>query len=96
METKCQNNKGKPKEEEVTITIGLLEWKEKRLKPVRGKRIALRVSNHAPYAEILSKAVKRWRAYHSDLYIEDEEYFLVFKVASKPNLYLERLNFYPF
>ena len=77
--TKCQNNKVKPKEEEMTIAIGLLEWKEKRLKPVRGQRIALRVSNNAPYAEILSKAVKKWKAHHSDLYIEDEEYFPVFE-----------------
>ena len=63
----------------MTIAIGLLEWKEKRLKPARGKRIALRVSNNAPYTEILSKAVKKWKAYHSDLYIEDEEYLLVFE-----------------
>ena len=76
--TKCQKNKGKPKEEEVTIAIGLLEWKEKRLKPARGKRIALRVSNNAPCTQILSKAVKKWKAYHSDLYIEDEEYLLLF------------------
>ena len=74
-----RKKKGKPKEEEVTIAIGLLEWKEKRLKPARGKRIALRVSNNAPYTEILSKAVKKWKAYHSDLYIEDEEYLLVFE-----------------
>lgn len=53
----------------MTIAIGLLEWKEKRLKTAREKRIALRVSNNAPYTEILSKAVKKWKAYHSDLYI---------------------------
>ena len=76
--TKCQKNKGKPNEEEVTIATGLLEWKEKRLKPARGKIIPLRVSNNAPYTQILSKAVKKWKAYHSDLYIEDEEYLLVF------------------
>ena len=28
--------------------------------------------------QILSEAVKKWKAYHSDLYIEDEEYLLVF------------------
>ena len=38
------------KDEVVTISVGLLEWKEtdKKLKPVRGKRIALRVSNKVP------------------------------------------------
>ena len=62
----------------MTIAIALLEWKEKRLKPAKGKRIALRVSNNAPCTQILSKAVKKWKAYHSDLYIEDEEYLLLF------------------
>ena len=94
--TKCQKKKGKAKEEEVTIAIGLLEWKEKRLKLARGKRIALRVSNNVPYTEILSKAVKKWKAYHSDLYIEAKSISLYLKVASKPSLYLERLNFSSF
>ena len=31
------------------------------------------------HTHILSKAVKKWKAYHSDLYIEDEEYLLVFE-----------------
>ena len=53
-----------------------------KLKPVRGKRIALRVSNKAPYTVISSKAIEKWKAYQSQLYIEEEEeeeYMLVFE-----------------
>jgi len=76
--TKC--SKKTEKEEEVTISVGLLEWKETdmKLKPVRGKRIALRVSNKAPYIVIFSKAIEKWKAYQSQLYIE-EEYMLVYE-----------------
>ena len=58
-----------------------MEWKETemKLKPVRGKRIALRVSNKASYAVIRSKAIEKWKAYQSQLYTEDEEYMLVFE-----------------
>ena len=78
--TKCTKKKEKD-EEEVTIAVGLLEWKETemKLKPVRGKRIALRVSNKAPYQAIRSKAIEKWKAYQSHLYIEDEEYALVYE-----------------
>lgn len=71
----------KTKKEEVTISVGLLEWKETdmKLKPVRWKRIALRVSNKAPYTVISSKAIEKWKAYQSQLYIEEEEYMLVFE-----------------
>ena len=50
-----------------------------KLKPVRGKRIALRVSNKAPYTVIFSKAIEKWKAYQSQLYIEEEEYMLVYE-----------------
>ena len=76
--TKCSK---KTKKEEVTISVGLLEWKETdmKLKPVRWKRIALRVSNKAPYTVISSKAIEKWKAYQSQFYIEEEEYMLVFE-----------------
>ena len=59
--TKC--SKKTEKEEEVTISVGLLEWKENdmKLKPVRGKRISLRVSNKAPYTVITQKQLKSGR-----------------------------------
>lgn len=77
--TKC--TKKPEKEEEVTISVGLLEWKETdmKLKPLRGKRIALRVANKAPYTVIFSKALEKWKAYQSQLYMEEEEYMLVFE-----------------
>lgn len=50
-----------------------------KLKPVRGNRITLRVSNKAPYIVIFSKAIEKWKAYQSQLYIEEEEYMLVYE-----------------
>ena len=59
----------------------MLEWNERemKLKPVRRKRIALRVSNKASYTTISSKAIEKWKAYQSQHYIEEEEYMLVFE-----------------
>ena len=51
--------------------------KEAKLKPKRGKRVALAVSNTASYASILKMAVEKWRAYHCDCFNEDEEYVLL-------------------
>lgn len=50
-----------------------------KLKPVRGKRIALRVSNKAPYTVIFSKTIEKCKAYQSQLYIEEEEFTLVYE-----------------
>ena len=50
-----------------------------KLKPVRGKRIPFRVSNRAPYTVIFSKAIEKWKEYQSQLYIEEEEYMLVYE-----------------
>ena len=51
------------KEVEVQIMIGMMYYceKEMRLKPKRGKRIALSVSNKAPCNVILEKAMDRSR-----------------------------------
>lgn len=78
---KSKFSKKTEKDEEVIISGGLLEWKETdmKLKPVRGKRIALRVSNKAPYTVIFSKAIEKWKAYQSQLYTEEEEYVLVYE-----------------
>lgn len=63
----------------VTVAIGLFEWniKEAKLKPKRGKRMALTISNTAPYASILKTAVEKWRAYHCDCFNEEEDYVLL-------------------
>ena len=67
------------KEIEVQINIGLMVWSDKNvcIKPKRGKRLALRVSNKATYKVILQKAVEKWRAFNSDLYDENEDYILL-------------------
>ena len=77
--SKTSEKKGKNKEGNVQISIGLFEWnlKHMKLKPKRGKKIALTVSNIAPYAHILEKAVDKWKAFHSDCYDDEEDYVLL-------------------
>ena len=92
--SKC--SKKTEKYEEVTISVGLLEWKETdmKLKPVRGKRIALRVSNKAPYTVIFSKAIEKWKAYQSQLY--KKNICLSMKMENKLNFCQELWNFSTF
>lgn len=60
--SKPAGGKSKSNESSVTITIGLYEWhtKENKLKPKRGKRMALVVLSTEPYSSLLEKAVKKW------------------------------------
>ena len=64
------------KKEEVTISIGLMEWNEKesKIKVRRGKRISCVVANDDTKATILRKAVGKWKHYHKNLYDSDEIY----------------------
>ena len=75
---KVHSNKQKKQKEDVVINIGLMHISDLKLKPKRGKRVALRVSTDDTYHDILEKAVEKWSAYHSDCYCEDENYMLVF------------------
>ncbi|CAH3171424.1 unnamed protein product, partial [Porites lobata] len=82
VEIHCKQKKAgsaSDKEIEVQINIGLMVWSDKNvcIKPKRGKRLALRVSNKATYKVILQKAVEKWRAFNSDLYDENEDYILL-------------------
>jgi hypothetical protein len=81
------------KAEEVVIFIGLIQWREKERKLVaaRGKRVALRISNKAPYADVRSKGIEKWKAYHSNEF--DEEYSLVYQDARKLFFCQERRSF---
>ena len=56
-----------------------MQWwdEESSLKLRRGKRLALKVLWNAPYKMLCEKAVEKWKAYHSNLYEEDEEYVLL-------------------
>ncbi|CAB4011627.1 HEG-like 1, partial [Paramuricea clavata] len=69
------------KERDVCISIGLLEWniKESILKPKRGKKLVLRVSNKANYKTVCSQAVEKWKAFYSHLYSESDDYVLLYE-----------------
>lgn len=69
------------KEREVCINIGLLEWnyKENVLKPKRGKKLVLRTSNKVNYKTLCNKAVEKWKAFYSHLYVESNEYVLLYE-----------------
>lgn len=71
----------KSKERDVCINIGLLEWniKESLLKPKRGKRVVLRVSNRANYKTVRDKAVEKWKAFYSHFYSESNDYVLLYE-----------------
>ena len=73
--------KEKDKADAVIIFIGLLQWRhlDHKLKPARGERIDLRVSNQSPYAEIRFQALSKWKAYQSNIYEEEKEYSLVYE-----------------
>ena len=65
----------------MAVSIGLMQFNEKesRLKPVRGKRVILRISNKAPYTNVRTQAEAKFKAYHSNCYKEGEEYRLLYE-----------------
>lgn len=67
------------------IYIGLLEWNEKErvLKPKRGKKVALRISNSAKSSIIRQKAEEKWKAYYSNFYDENQTYLLLYEDGQK-------------
>ena len=73
------------KEQDVLISIGLLEWKDKQhaLKPLRGKKLALRIPNTATYSLLRNKAVEKWRSFHSNLYDNELFYELLYEDGQK-------------
>jgi hypothetical protein len=80
--------KGKEKDKAddvINIFIGLLQWRQldRKLKPARGKRIALRVSNEAPYAELCTQALLKWKAYQSNIYDEEKEYYWFLRTVTR-------------
>ena len=77
---KVHSNKKKKQKEDVVINIGLMRVSDSKLKPKRGKRVALRVSTDDTYCDILEEAVEKWSAYHSDCYCEDGNHMLVFNI----------------
>lgn len=63
------------------IFIGLLKWNEKEnnLKPKRGKKVALQISNSAKSSLLRQKAEEKWKAYYRNLYNENQTYVLLYK-----------------
>lgn len=63
----------------------MLEWKEKlcALKPLRGKKLALRISKTAKYSLLREKAEEKWRSFHSNLYDDELSYELLYEDGQK-------------
>ena len=80
--------------EDVVINIGLMHISHSKLKPKRGKRVALRVSTDDTYHDILEKAVEKWSAYHSDCYCEDVNYMLVIGKCTDEASTMPRIKIY--
>ena len=77
------NNAKKPHklDTEMSINIGILKWSEKQLylKPVQGKRVAIKVKTNESYINLLQKAVSKFRACYKDLLDTECEYVLTFE-----------------
>jgi len=58
-------------DKDVIFYIGIAEWdpKTETLRKKHGKRLALRVNTLDPPAELLQKALNKWKAYHSNCYM---------------------------
>ena len=78
---KAKGIKTSAADQEVLIYIGLLEWngKENVLKPKRGKKVALRISNSAKSSLVRQKAEEKWKAYYRNLYEENQAYLLLYE-----------------
>ena len=77
------NNAKKPhkRDIEVSINIGILKWSDKQLhlKPVQGKRVAIKVKADESYSNLLQKAVSKFRTFYKDLLDTECQYVLAFE-----------------
>lgn len=78
--TKTHKKEKKPAED-VIIALGVLQFNEKecKLKPMRGKRLALRCLPDEPYEELRKKAVSKGLDYYPECLNKDHDYFLAFE-----------------
>lgn len=96
--TEYQNNKSKswfarvkPKKKDakkntdVMINIGLLAWNEKQgcMKPLRGKKVTLRLPVESTYNDILTKGEARFNDFYKNLLKIDAKYVLTFENGEK-------------
>ena len=89
---KVHSNKKKKQKEDVVTNIGLVRISDSKLKPKRGKRVALRVSTDDTYYDILEKAVEKCSTYHSDCCC-DGNYMLVFDNCTEASI-MPGINIY--
>ena len=77
--SKVNNAKKRHKRDiEVSINIRILKWSDKQLylKPVRGKRVAIKVKTNESYSNLLQKAIQN---IYKDLLETECEYVLTFE-----------------
>ena len=84
------NNANKPhkRDIEVSINIGILKWSDKQLylKPVRGKRVAIKVKTNESCSNLLQEAISKFRAFYKDLLDTECEYVLTFENGDVANI----------
>ena len=75
-------------EAQVSINIGILKWSDKQLylKPVRGKRVAIKVKTNESYSNLLQKAISKFRTFNKDLLDTECEYVLTFENGDVANI----------
>ena len=66
---------------DVVIYIGIISWHEKSgvVKPVRGKRVCLRIKSDATYEDIRDAGLKRMKDFHWEVIEDDVDYLLAFE-----------------
>ena len=64
-----------------------MKWSDEylNLKPIRGKRLALKVYREDPYKVLCEKAIEKWKAYNPDLYSENKTYVLLLDSGKEAN-----------
>ena len=72
----------------MSINNGILKWSDKRLnlKPVRGKRVAIKAKTNKSYSNLLQKAISKFRTFYKDLLDTECEHVLTFENGDVANI----------
>ena len=70
------------------VNIGTLQRSDKQLylKPVRGKRVAMKVKVNESYSNLLQEAISKFRTFYKDLLDTEYEYFLALENGDVANI----------
>ena len=73
---------------EVSINIGIPKWSDKQLylKPVRGKRVAIKVKTNESYSNLLQKAISKFSTFYKVLLHTECQYVLTFENGHVANI----------